>query len=343
MKKKVLLAALIAVALSSCNKNEMEGPDAPAANQLAEIKVGQTVEGLTKAAINVGDAVEAVIIATNGDVPEDWQTFVPVLENTFTQNDPWSAEKFANVSIGSFEAGNNQPVGLNPSLYASQDGATLTGIAPKGTVANGKVTFTVQDAQQDVMTAETTPKNAVSGGKIDPFSLTFKHRTAQLRFSFGATNADGNGAWENADIIVKSVTVKKAFVPQAVKLNELEMVWTKIAQNFLLDGFTKNVVTGKYDTDSNEADFVTVDKQALIKPGETVELDVVLTIDGVDKSYTAIKPMKDGNNLVTAEGKYHNISLTVKEPVTPTGTPEIIATATVEDWQAGDEGSAELK
>lgn len=350
MKKSMLLAAMAAVAMTSCSNNEFDDQPVSGSNGLVKIEIGQKVQGIeTKAAIATGDRVEATIIATSGAAPADWGTFVPVTENTFADGATWSATTFANVSVGSFEAGTNQAIGLNPTLYANPatgptGGATLTGIAPKGTVENGKVLFSVLDGQQDIMTAETTIQNQVVMNNMSPFSLTFDHRTAQLRFRFAAVNNAGTAAWDDASIKIKSVTVKKTFVPSAVKLGDpLTVEWTKTAQNLLFDNFTTNEVPKTYGTTAaSTPDFVTLDKAALVKPGVAVELDVIVTIDGVDKAYTAIKPSKSGGVLTTVEGKFHNISLTIKKPAIPTGTPEIVATATVTEWVEGDEGSAEL-
>ena len=350
MKKSMLLAAMAAVAMTSCSNNEFDDQSVVGSNGLVKIEIGQKVQGIeTKAAIATGDRVEATIIATNGAAPSDWTAFVPVTENTFTDGSTWNVSTFANVSVGSFEAGTSQAIGLNPTLYAnpatgSAGGATLTGVAPKGTVENGKVTFSVLDGQQDVMTAETTEQNQVVSSVMNPFSLTFEHKTAQLRFRFAAVNNAGTGAWSDAAIKVKSVTVKKTNVPTAVKLGTpLTVEWTKTAQNLLFDNFTTNEVPNTYGTAvAGSPDFVLLDKAALIKPGVAVELDVIVTIDGVDKAYTAIKPLKSGAPLTTAEGKFHNISLTIKQPASASGTPTIVATATVTEWVEGDEGTAEL-
>ena len=319
MKKSMLWAAMAAVAMTSCSNNEFDGQPVDGGNGLVKIEIGQKVQGIeTKAAIATGDRVEATIIATSGEAPADWTAFAPVTENTFADGAAWSASTFANVSVGSFEAGTNQAIGLNPTLYANPatgagGGATLTGVAPKGTVENGKVTFSVLDGQQDVMTAETTERNPVVSGNMDAFSLTFDHKTAQLRFRFAAVNNAGTGAWTDASIKVKSVTV------------------------------TTNEVPNTYGTTTESTpDFVTLDKAALVKPGVAVELDVIVTIDGADKAYTAIKPLKAGAALTTVEGKFHNISLTIKQPASASGTPTIVATATVTEWEEGDEGSAEL-
>lgn len=355
MKKSMLWAAMAAVAMTSCSNNEFDGVETEGSG-LVKIEIGQKVQGIeTKAAINKGDRVEATIIATAGDAPDDWTKFVPVFENGFEDpSEVWSAEKFANVAVGSFEAGSNMPIGLNPSLYAkstgttAETGATLTGVAPKGTVSQGKVVFSVTDGQQDVMIAQTTARNQVKFdkgvGSIDPFELTFEHKTAQLRFRFAAVNTAGIAAWADANIQVNSVTVKKAYVPSAVRLgNPCEVVWTNTFQNLLLNNFTDANVPNTFGTaESGKPDFITVDKQALVKPGVAVELDVMLTIDGKEKTYTAVKPLKDGNPLQTLEGMFHNISLTIKQPVVPTGSPEIVATATVTEWKEGDEGIAEL-
>lgn len=349
MKKSMLLAAMAAVAMTSCSNNEFDDQPVAGSNGLVKIEIGQKVQGIeTKAAIATGDRVEATIIATSGEAPSDWTAFVPVTENTFADGANWNVSTFANVSVGSFEAGTNQAIGLNPVLYANPatgaaGGATLTGVAPKGTVENGKVVFSVFDGQQDVMTAETTERNPVVGGNMDPFSLTFNHKTAQLRFRFAAVNNAGTGAWDDAAIKVKSVTVKKTYVPTAVKLQDMSVEWTKTASNLLFDNFTTNEVPNTYGTTTeNTPDFVTLDKAALVKPGVAVELDVIVTIDGADKAYTAIKPLKSGAALTTSEGKFHNISLTIKQPASASGTPTIVATATVTEWQEGDEGSAEL-
>lgn len=348
MKKSMLLAAMAAVAMTSCSNNEFDGVETEG-NGLVKIEIGQKVQGIeTKAAIATGDRVEATIIATNGPAPADWTTFAPVTENTFANGAAWNVSTFANVSVGSFEAGTNQAIGLNPTLYAnptsgSTGGATLTGVAPKGTVENGKVIFSVLDGQQDVMIAETTDQNQVVSNVMNPFSLTFNHKTAQLRFRFAAVNNAGAGAWDDATIKVKSVTVKKTYVPTAVKLQDMSVEWTKTAQNLLFDNFTTNEVPNTYGTATESTpDFVTLDKAALVKPGVAVELDVIVTIDGVDKAYTDIKPLKSGSALTTAEGKFHNISLTIKQPASALGTPTITATATVTEWVEGDEGTAEL-
>lgn len=356
MKKTMLFAAMVAVALSSCNKNEMEGPDIQAGSQLAEIKVGQEVQGLqTKAAINEGDQVEALIIATGGDAPENWGSFVSVTENTFAEGAKWNAETFANTAVGTFTAGVNQVVGLSPVLYAKSEGeagtlgATLTGVAPVGSLSNGKITFKVFDGLQDVMTANTTTKHNVNYNKgtysIDPFHLEFKHRTAQLRFLFGAANTAGTGAWEET-ITVKNVTVKNTNVPSAVRLakDTLYVDWTKV-QNISLENFTVNELPQTYGTQKDgEIDIVTLDKAAMVKPGVNVVLDVTMVVGGVEKAFKDIKPTKvGGGNLTTLEGMYHNIHLTIKKPADPADTPSIEATATVTEWGKGDEGEAELK
>ena len=361
MKKSMIWVAMAAVAMTSCQKNEFDGPNGPAGNQLAAIQVGQEVQGLqtTKAAINTGDQVEALIIATKGLAPTDWSTFVPVTTNTFTEGDEWSETSFANTSVGTFTAGTNQTVGLNPLLYANPGGtadelgATLTGVAPVGSFANGKITFNVFDGLQDVMTTMTTDRQKVTfeGGqpKIAPFQLTFDHRTAQLRFLFGATNTAGTDAWDEP-ITVKNVTVKNTSVPSAVRLINGEkpaVDWTK-PQSLPFENFTVNELPQTFGTQTvGKADVVTLDKAAMVKPGVGVVLDVTLVVNGVEKAFKDIKPSKvggaSGELLTTVEGNYHNIRLTVRKPAVPTGTPEIVATATVTEWGVGDEGEAELK
>lgn len=358
----MIFAAMAAVALVSCNNNDfLDEDDNIGSDQLVEIKVGQSVQGIetksgiqTRAAINKGDQVVATIIATSGVKPTDWSTFVPVTENTFASGAGWNASTFANVSTGTFEAGDNKEVGMNPALYANpatgvSGGATLTGVAPKGTVEGGKVKFNVFDGQQDVMVAKTTDHNPVVAGNMDAFALKFDHKTAQLRFRFAAVNNAGTGAWtETSDqIIIKNVTVKKTHVPIAVILNDMAVEWTKNAADLLLSDLAVNTVPTTFGTsgdpvETTKPDFITIDKVAMVKPGVAVELDILLSINGQDKAYTAVKPMKGGSALSTAEGKYHNISLTIKQPAKPTGTPTIIATATVTEWVAGDEGEAEL-
>lgn len=359
----ILAASLMAaVALTSCNNNDFVEDDVQTGSaQLVEIKVGQEVQGIetkggmsTRAAISTGDQVEATIIATNGEKPADWGTFVPVTENTFATGAAWSVTTFANVSTGTFEAGSKKAIGLNPTLYAnpatgSAGGATLTGVAPKGTVAGGKVSFGVFDGQQDVMVATTTERNPVVSGNMDAFALTFNHKTAQLRFRFAAVNNAGTGAWTEAKdvIIVKSVTVKKTNVPSAVKLADMEVEWTKTAADLLLGDLLVNTIPTTFGTSGEpvqptKPDFMTIDKVAMVKPGVAVELNVLLTINGEEKAYTAIKPLRSGAALTTVEGKFHNISLTIKQPAKPTGSPLITATATVTEWVEGDEGTAEL-
>lgn len=352
---------MAAVALTSCNNNDFVEDQPVGSAELVEIKVGQEVQGIetkggisTRAAISTGDQVEATIIATNGEKPADWGTFVPVIANSFVTGGAWDAATFANVSTGTFEAGSKKAIGLNPTLYAnpatgSAGGATLTGVAPKGTVAGGKVSFGVFDGQQDVMVATTTERNPVVGGNMDAFALTFDHKTAQLRFRFAAVNNAGTGAWTEAKdvIIVKSVTVKKTNVPSAVKLADMEVEWTKTAADLLLGDLLVNTIPMTFGTsgepvDPAKPDFVTIDKVAMVKPGVAVELNVLLTINGEEKAYTAIKPLKSGAALATVEGKFHNISLTIKQPAKPTGAPTIVATATVTEWVEGDEGTAIL-
>lgn len=357
MKKSMLLAAMAAVAMTSCSNNEFDGVETEG-NGLVKIEIGQKVQGIeTKAAIATGDQVEATIIATPGETL-DWGSFNPVMSNTFADGETtWDAGTFANVTTGTFEAGSEQAVGMNPTLYANpaagtNGGARLTGIAPKGTVANGKVTFSLLDGQQDVMVAQTTDHQAVTGTGVNktiaPFALTFDHMTAQLRFKVAAVNSTKNGAWESeagsSDVLtVKSVTVKKNFVPQAVRLSEnLPVIWTTVGQDFSLTNFTENAIPLTYDKENSKPNFVELDKVLMVKPGVGVELDVIITINGEDKSYKGIKPQAAGKELLTEVGKYHYISLTVKQPETPTGTPTITATATVTEWAAGDEGTAEL-
>lgn len=326
--------ALLAVLAVGCSKNEnMNNPEIPV--DAKAIRIGQRVQGVTRAVVTDGSDVTATVLMCDGDAA-DWSSFTAVKKNVITGG---ALQARANTSTASFKAGTSATVTLNPSLYYDHATNTtkshLVAVAPDGIVsASGTVVeMKDQDGQQDVMYAAVT--DAGSEDVSQTPNLSFSHLTTQLAFEIKITEASGAGAWDNKAVVVKNISVQSAQLPRSVDAADGTVSWSTAAA----------LSVPNLTSVSLNNDFSKVGNPVMIKGEGTVKVDVTLAIDDANITITNvdIKDPNKSSNLITEVGKSHLISLNVIEPSATTGGETAVsATATVAPWQTGANGSADL-
>lgn len=329
MKTRIGFAALLLLA-AGCSKNEeISMPEAPV--NARAIRIGQSVQGLTRAVVTNGSDVTATVLMCDG-ATADWTNFNPVYQN---QLDEDQLTTRANVSTGAFKAGTSTEVKLNQTLYYPTGNETkshLAAVAPAGTLSGGAVvSFKTRDGEQDVMWAQAV--DAGSGNSpADPVLLSFSHLTTQLNFQMKLTPAAQNGEWKDKAVSVKSISVQSAQCPAAVSVADGSVTWTESA-SLSVPGIN-NAVLG--------ATAVGTGRPVMLNASGSVTVDVVLSVGGEDLPYVNIPIKYNGGNLSTVVGYSHLITLNVIEPQQAAGNTAITATATVAAWQTGNPGSADL-
>lgn len=334
MKTRIGLAILALLAAGCSESENMGTPEAPV--NAKAIRIGQSVQGTTRAAVVEGSDVTATVLMCDGNTA-DWTGFVAKKANSITSG---TLSDRANVSTASFKAGANAAVTLNPTLYYDNTNnpsttvkSHLVAVAPDGTLASSGTAVTMKnvDGQQDVMYAEAVDAGSESS-PISPLNLTFDHLTTQLNFQVKLTEAAGTGEWDNKAVLVKGISVQNAQLPQAVDAADGSVTWTA-ASSLNVPGISNIALNATEAKTGNPV---------MIYAAGSVMVDVVLTVGGTDLSFVNI-PIKNGDSdLTTVKGQSHLITLNVKEPEAVTGAASIVATATVNKWVEGTPGSADL-
>lgn len=333
MKTKIAMAALALLAVS-CSKNDNMGTPDAAVNAKA-IRIGQSVQGVTRAVVTDGSDVTATVLMRDAS-ETNWTSFTAEKKNDIQSG---SLQKRANVSVATFKAGANQEVNLNPSLYykheasPSSDNALLVAVAPAGTLAatGTVVTMTDVDGQQDVMYSSEADAGSESS-PTNPVNLAFNHLTTQLNFQMKLTAAASGGEWNGKAVSLKSISIQSAQLPQSVDAASGAVVWTAPASLVV-----PNIAgVGLSATEAKAGSPV------MVMGGGKVVVDVVLTVGDKDISFSGVTIQDVDKDLITATAKSHLITLNVKEPVSAEDASSITATATVTKWQTGANGSADL-
>lgn len=340
MRTRITLAALALLAVG-CSENENASTPEIPVNAKA-IRIGQSVQGLTRAVVTDGTNVTATVLMCDvtGDAA-DWTDFVGVKSNDIAAADG-ELKTRANTGTASFKAGSGTTVTLNPTLYYDNKDTSkksyLAAVAPTGTLgASGTlVAMKDMDGQQDVMYA-----TAVNAGTSDtpenPINLSFVHLTTQLNFEVKMTEAAGTGDWDNKTVTVKEIKMQSAQLPQAVNAADGVVTWSTASPLNVPEVNNSVLSTTATRTGS----------PIMVKGGSFVKLDVTLTIDGSDLLFSNV-PIKDvtnsGSDLATVTGKSHLVTLNVTEPKKAEGAGVAIinVTATVAPWEAGHAGTGEL-
>lgn len=338
MRTRICLAVLALLA-AGCSESEDTSTPEVQVNAKA-IRIGQSVQGMTRAVVADGNDVSATVLMCDG-AGADWSGFVAVSSNTITTGTGALTAR-ANTSTATFKAGTTTNVTLAPTLYYNTDGTTkshLAAVAPVGTLAASGTIVTMNDVdgQQDVMYA-TAVDAGNEGSPASPITLSFNHLTTQLNFKVKMTEVSGGGTgeWDNRTVTVKSIKVQSAQLPKSVDAANGTVVWNSASPLFV-PGINNTVLS---------ATVAEVGNPIMIKGEALVKLDVILTVSGKgDLQFTNV-PIKDNtSDLTTVTGSSHLITLNVIEPEVASGSGVAIidVTATVAQWIVGTPGSAELK
>lgn len=338
-----LLYCAAALMMAACSSNEIEENGAETPRNAVAIRIGQTVEGVTaRAAVENGSPVTATVLTanyTNSYTAAIWNSFTPRYANEL--NDQATTLKTpANISTATFTAGTNEAVGLNPTLYYyPSDGTAVVAVAPAGTISGTNVVMPLTDGEQDVMYAAAKSVDAKPGNQSDadgaPVALAFEHKTTQLKFAFKREETSGSN-WSGKHISVKSITVQSACLPVSVNFADGTV-------NFQTKGSPLDVpgITGGNTVTTTAS---RVGRAVMMNTSNDIHLNIVLAVGGTDHTFNGVPVMGQtpGQKLATEIGHSHLVTLTVKEPVTPSDGVEITTTATVTPWSTGEEGSGTL-
>lgn len=343
MNRHLLYCAAAALTMAACSSNEIEENTVEHPRNAVAIRIGQTVEGVTaRAAVENGSPVTATVLTANYSTDYNataWSRFTPQLTNELTDSEPPALKTPANVSTATFTAGEKQAAALNPTLYYyPNDGTAVAAVAPAGSVTGDNVVMRLADGEQDVMYAEAatvaTKPGDQNAADNAPVALTFGHKTTQLNFAFKKTPVEGS-SWFGKSVSVKSIAILNAELPESVRFSDGTVNW-KPAGSLEVPGITAgNSVTG------NAAK---VGRAVMVNTSNDIRLDIVLTVDGIGYTFTdvPVTGTTPGGKLSTVIGSSHLITLTVKEPASPSDGVEITTTATVTPWNTGEAGSGTL-
>lgn len=328
MRTRIGLAALLLLA-AGCNGNEdISTPETPA--NARAIRIGQSVQGITRSAVTEGSDVTATVLMCDGATAA-WTGFTPVYKNELTGQ---NLDVRANASTATFKAGTGVEVKLNQTLYYHTDNTTpshLAAVSPAGTLATGTVVgMNSLDGEQDVMWAKAVAAGN-GGSPAEPVLLSFEHLTTQLSFEMKLKPAADHGEWTGKTVSVKGISIQNAQCPVSVNASDGSVTWT---------GSASLGVPGIAGTVLGEA-AVRTGRPVMVNASGSVTVDVVLTVGDEDISYVNIPIKYNGNNLATVVGYSHRITLNVIEP-RQAGNTAITATATVAPWKTGNPGSADL-
>ena len=110
MKTKLSLALLTMLIAAGCSESDQSNlPDSPV--NAVPIRIGQSVNAVSRAVAENGTSVTATILRCDGDTPSDWSGFTKVDKNVIDGSKQLIAR--ASVSAASFVVGTTQEISLN--------------------------------------------------------------------------------------------------------------------------------------------------------------------------------------------------------------------------------------
>lgn len=243
MKKLMIVAIAVAMALWGCSSEEDDCVDPQPSNDNVEIKLNAGIPGMqTRAPVNTNDNITASFVAsaTTGDYTT----------NAWTSNVTFVASPTPTSAL-SFDPVRYYPVD-NSSIY-------IKGYYPAGSLSGKTVTYSTPDGTKDVMiTGQATGTKA----STTPLAFTFSHLLTQLQFKF----VSGNGYPALGNSVTK-IVVKAQKIPATLDLNDASMTYTTGDVTF----------NGTYPITSSGA--VAIDCP-MVKSGESVVLSIT-TSDSV--------------------------------------------------------------
>ena len=338
MNKSMIMAAMAAVAMTSCSNNEFDGPEVPTEGDRMELKIGTGVDGMT-----TRSAITRAPISTNDNVTADFLCFIATQDGGSINTDTLST--LYDKTTGTFTANAAaQAVSLTKILYYPGDKdesnlhAYVAGVHPAGgTLNNQTVTFASTDGQQDVMFAKPVDfktAQAAAAGSVSA-SLEFSHQTSQLYFMADtvAHNPTTGGAFAGP-VTIKSIEVINAQVPKSMNVATGAITWTNKA-NLSVQNVSSEALTNELKS---------VCDPVMVAPSAEIRLNVVITVNGVDKTFPNVLIKRDAtSNLVSVVGKKHKISLKFNAPAyADQNKIQLNVSASVIEWAEGDSGEAEL-
>lgn len=293
--KKMILSLLAIAAMTSCtttSEDEID-PNAP-----VEIQLNAGVTALSRTIIKEGTAFDAQVVAT--ETTATYGTLV------------WTTENAGNITVGS-----DKTVTFNPIQYYPANGSSIymKGFAPRGTVNEGKVDYTITGDEDIIITEE------ISGSKTDNTNkvLAFQHLLTQLQIFVKASDDASIDAW--GDII--SIEVKEATKKLTLDINSgtIAANTTPEVGKLQIKGFTApQTIT----TSAVKVGYI------MLLPSTTAYTLIIKTAQNTDGVETTITPA------TTIASKAHQITLTFQgSTITPT--------ATVGEWEEVPGGSGTIK
>ena len=278
--KKMIFSLLAMAAMVSCtttSEDEID-PNAP-----VEIKLNSGVTALSRAIVEEGTAFDAQVVATS--TTANYTTLA------------WTSENAGNIVVGT-----DKTITFNPVQYYPIDGSIIymKGFAPRGTIANGKVNYTITGEEDIIITSE------ISGSKTDHSSkvLAFQHLLTQLKISVVAKDQASIDAWGN----ITSIEVKNATTTLTLDIKDGKIAASDspTTANLSIKGFTNPLAI---TTTEKDAGYI------MILPSTTAYTLIVKTTNHIEGIETPITPE------TTEASKAHKITLTFQRTtITPTAT-----------------------
>ena len=259
--KKILFAALAALAITSCTQNEeIEAP-----SQKSEIDFSTAVNRSTRAALTDNTNFKAFTVNAYSHA----ETFTGTITSTI-------------ISNGAFTGSGDTWTSTNKYYWPTSEKVTFFGYAPETATFTKEsekyptLAYTVLDdiATQEDLVAAQTP-NAT---KTDKVALAFKHILTQINFELKGT--DTNVTYNVTKIIIKDVIKDGVFTYGSTPDNSFgswEAGTTKIASPY-----TINLTNCTFTGEATATPLTAADQILILMPQD-------LSGIGIDVTYTATK------------------------------------------------------
>lgn len=305
--KKILLAAAIIVAMTSCSKSDNTNPNNPA--ESSEIKLSAGLDGSK--------------VAHNGDVAV---TGLQFLRKDATGVVPTDFSDVTAITGSRAVAG---AITFDETVrYGSYDNAYFVSYYPAGTYNSNVVTWEV-DGKTDIMTAAMVDAGTQQSHAV-PAKLSYQHMLAQIEIRCVAENNDAIRRWGTVNAIRLMEAIPQmtySYATQAVSATGAPRALTLLA-----DDYTSALVPFALTTTNDESNAVAM---VVVPTSADIKLEIDVT-GGTENTVTKPLTVKLNAGEVLKAGFKHIITLSFNNPP----DNEIKATSTVEPWDAGSTGGS---